>query len=121
MHFNFGDTKFKYKPYEGYVGFAAADPSLVVENEKTGDAMEERRKVNNAPQAIILEPSRELAEQTLRQLQAFKARLPAPGVSELLVVGGQGNSARDQIAALQAGVDIVSHFLVVVSMKEVGT
>jgi len=107
MHFNFGDTKFKYKPYEGYVGFAAADPSLVVENEKTGGAIEERRKVNNAPQAIILEPSRELAEQTLRQLQAFKARLPAPGVSELLVVGGQGNSARDQIAALQAGVDIV--------------
>ena len=36
--------------------------------------------MNNAPQALIIEPSRELAEQTLVQIQKFKAHLGAPMV-----------------------------------------
>ena len=82
--------------------------------------------MNNAPQALIIEPSRELAEQTLVQIQKFKAHLGAPMVKvrvnqfichffldlfkifvfqELLVVGG--TKAQDQMNALNAGVDIV--------------
>ena len=34
--------------------------------------MEQKKLVANAPQAIIIEPSRELAEQTLKQIQKFK-------------------------------------------------
>ena len=68
--------------------------------------MTERKKVNNAPQAIIIEPSRELADQTLNQLHQFQSKLPhQPSVTSLLVVGGV--PAREQIAALKAGVDIV--------------
>jgi len=53
----------------------------------------------------FLQPSRELAEQTLNQLRMFKKHLEQPLVKELLVVGGA--AAKDQVAALRDGVDIV--------------
>lgn len=53
-------------------------------------------------QAIIIEPSRELAEQTLKQIQMFKKHLVPPAVTELLVVGGI--SINDQVAALNSGI-----------------
>ena len=105
MKFNFGDSPFKYSPYPGYVGFSSADGRNIINNEKKSHTMEERKIVNNAPQAIIIEPSRELAEQTLKQIQLFKKHLPAPAVKELLVVGGV--NVKDQISALGSGVDIV--------------
>ena len=60
---------------------------------------------NNAPQAIIIEPSRELAEQTLTQIQKFKVHLDNPVVRELLIIGGV--NVRDQTDVLAKGVDIV--------------
>ena len=41
---------------------------------KTGQT-QERKIVNNAPQALIIEPSRELAEQTFNQIRLFKKHL----------------------------------------------
>jgi len=106
MAFNFGDQPWKHPPEEGFVGFSSAKEKDVVKNRKSGGSgVEQRKIVNNAPQALIIEPSRELAEQTLNQIQKFKAHLGAPMVKELLVVGG--TKAKDQIDALQAGVDIV--------------
>ena len=107
MDFNFGDSQFKHPPKtDGVVALTEADPANVVENVKTGEGtVQERKKISNAPQAIIIEPSRELAEQTLKQLQLFKKHLAAPCVAELLVVGGQ--AVKDQVAALSSGVDIV--------------
>ena len=78
---------------------------MAVPNQKSGGDVAVRKLEANAPQAIIIEPSRELAEQTLNQLQMFKKHLEQPLVKELLVVGGV--RAQDQIAALKAGVDIV--------------
>ena len=54
---------------------------------------------------FFIQPSRELADQTLNQLRMFKKYLEQPVVRELLVVGGQ--SSKDQIGALREGVDIV--------------
>ncbi|XP_023349415.1 ATP-dependent RNA helicase Ddx1 [Eurytemora carolleeae] len=105
MQFNFGDSPFKYPPTNGFVSFSAAPATTVVPNEKKGTNVEERKIINNAPQAIIIEPSRELAEQTLKQIQKFKKYLVPPAVTELLVVGGI--SINDQVAALNSGVDIV--------------
>ena len=108
MLFNFGETPFKYTPIEGYQAFSKASGTKLAENPKgsSGGGVTERKKVNNAPQAIIMEPSRELAEQTLNQLHQFQSKLPPqPSVTSLLVVGGV--PAREQIAALKAGVDIV--------------
>ena len=58
-----------------------------------------------APLAIILEPSRDLAQQTLDELSRFERYLPQPGLRQLLLVGGQSN--REQENALDEGVDIV--------------
>jgi len=52
-----------------------------------------------------LEPSRDLAQQTLDELSRFERYLPQPGLRQLLLVGGQSN--REQEAALDEGVDIV--------------
>ena len=103
MAFNFGDQPWKHEPVEGFVGFTEAKDT--VQNRKKPGSVAQRKKVNNAPQALIIEPSRELAEQTFTQIQKFKANLGAPVVKELLVVGG--TKAKDQIDALNAGVDVV--------------
>ena len=105
MSFNFGATPFKHEPMDGYPSFEKVSSKHVVDNTKSGGSAPERKLVANAPQAIIIEPSRELAEQTLNQLQLFKKHLEQPHIRELLVVGGV--SVREQIAALRAGVDIV--------------
>jgi len=90
MLFNFGDSAFKHPPVEGYQGFREAEQGRLVSNPKGsgGAGVTERKKVNNAPQALIIEPSRELADQTYSQLGLFQAKLPSPGVSTLLLVGG---------------------------------
>lgn len=105
MQFNFGDQPWKHEPEPGFVAFKAATDKEIVKNRKKSTDVQPRKKVNNAPQALIIEPTRELAEQTCKQLQHFKLHLGAPLVKELLVVGGV--SASDQIRALQSGVDIV--------------
>ena len=57
----------------------------------------------NAPFALIIEPSRELAEQTHSQIQKFKKHLGNnPKIKELLIMGG--TSAKDQIDTLMSGV-----------------
>ena len=58
----------------GYVGFAQAPAKNVIANDKSGQT-QERKLVNNAPQALIIEPSRELADQTYNQIKLFKAHL----------------------------------------------
>ena len=81
MGFNFGDQPWKFPPVEGFQGFAQA--SNPVPNMKSGKT-QDRKLVKNAPQALIIEPSRELAEQTYEQLRLFKAHLGAPNVREQL-------------------------------------
>jgi ATP-dependent RNA helicase DDX1 len=63
------------------------------------------KRENNAPLALIIEPSKELAEQTLAQIQLFKKHLSSPNIKELLIVGGI--PLKDQIAQIDNGVDIV--------------
>lgn len=106
MKFNFGETDFKYPPEKGYVAFSAAPKDNVVANSTSGgSSTASSHKQKNAPQAIIIEPSRELAEQTYNQIQMFKKHVENPQIRELLVIGGV--AAKEQVAALQSGVDIV--------------
>ena len=55
MSFNFGASPWKYKPVEGFVGFTDVTSKNEVENPKKDNRVEERKIVNNAPQAIIIE------------------------------------------------------------------
>ena len=54
---------------------------------------------------MFFQPSRELAEQTLKQLDLFGKHIENPKVKTLLVVGGV--PVREQINALNNGIDIV--------------
>lgn len=103
---NFGETEFKYKPPQGYIACAKAD----IENIKVNTNAQSLYPHTfvpkpNAPQAIIIEPSRELAEQTLNQILKFKTYLKEPFVKELLVVGKV--PIREQIESLKNGIDII--------------
>lgn len=107
MSFNFGSSDFKHAPPSDFTPVCKAEKENVKINPMacpTGSE-EEFKSKPNAPQAMIIEPSRELAEQTYNQLQKFKKKLKDPVVRELLLIGGE--SAKDQINALQSGVDII--------------
>ncbi|XP_047999497.1 ATP-dependent RNA helicase Ddx1 [Leguminivora glycinivorella] len=105
MSFNFGATPFKYQPPAGYVAVNQAPKECVKNNVVQAGVATESKPANNAPQAIIIEPSRELAEQTCNQITMFKKHIDNPKVRELLVVGGV--NVKDQISQLNAGIDIV--------------
>ena len=61
---------------------------------------------------LILQPSRELAEQTNKQIELFKKKLSHPGISELLCVGGI--AVKQQIESLNMGVSscIINLFII---------
>lgn len=106
--FNFGETDFKHQIPDGYIAAFHADKSNIKTNPFASSAAPSNELASkpNAPQAIIIEPSRELAEQTHQQLGKFKKYLKDPVIREYLLVGGQ--SSREQINELQKGVDIVT-------------
>lgn len=108
MVFNFGDTAaLKFPPQDGYVGIAKTDMKNVKTNPLASSSASnvDSTPKFNAPQAIIIEPSRELAEQTFNQLNKFKKFLKDPVIKELLLIGGV--SVREQLSTLQNGVDII--------------
>ncbi|RMC17229.1 hypothetical protein DUI87_05807 [Hirundo rustica rustica] len=73
---------------------------------KNGNAqVVQAQNLPNAPKALIVEPSRELAEQTLNNVKQFKKYVDNPKLRELLIIGGV--AARDQLSVLEQGVDIV--------------
>nr|AAC47309.1 DEAD-box protein [Drosophila melanogaster] len=106
MQFNFGKTDFKYAPGNGFVGACQAGPEHSKANPITGpDSWSTAKPAPNAPQAIIMEPSRELAEQTYNQIEKFKYHLSNPEVRSLLLIGGV--RLEEQKAQLMQGTHIV--------------
>lgn len=107
MLFNFGGSDFKHPIPQGYIPVCTADSRhsklnpLASPNASGSDS----KPKPNAPQAIIIEPSRELAEQTYNQIVKFKKYLKDPEVRELLLIGGV--KVGEQMSALQQGIDIV--------------
>lgn len=93
----------------------AASPLLLARREKEEETAtptsETIAKKNQKllPLALVLEPLKDLAEQTAGVFESLARYLPAPGVSTLLLVGGAGGgaSARQEAqearAALRAG------------------
>lgn len=78
MQFNFGDEKFKHEPPSGYIPICQANRAE--NNSVKGQGSKQQKILPNAPQAIILEPSRELAEQTYNNLKKFGTHLNSPTV-----------------------------------------
>lgn len=77
MSFNFGAQPFKYPPSNDYIAVASAPKEFVRENpvnSSHAQSKDSNKPKCNAPQAIIIEPSRELAEQTYNQIQKVSAQ-----------------------------------------------
>ncbi|NWS43044.1 DDX1 helicase, partial [Probosciger aterrimus] len=106
LKFNFGEEDFKFPPKDGYIGLCKAPDGNVVKSQHSGNAqVVQTQNLPNAPKALIVEPSRELAEQTLNNVKQFKKYVDNPKLRELLIIGGV--AARDQLSVLEQGVDIV--------------
>ncbi len=105
--FNFGETNFKYPANEsGFIGISKTVEELtVVSLKSSGNHKGPVVKENNAPLALIIEPSRELAEQTLKQIQIFKKEIDSMELRELLIV--DGTPIKETLERISNGVDIV--------------
>ncbi|XP_020803078.1 ATP-dependent RNA helicase Ddx1 [Drosophila serrata] len=107
MLFNFGKTELKYPPGNGFVAVCQAGAEHSKANplaSPTASAVS-ATPAPNAPQAIIIEPSRELAEQTYNQIEKFKYHLSNPEVNSVLLIGGV--RLEEQKSQLMQGAHIV--------------
>lgn len=106
LKFNFGGEDFKHSPKSGFVALDQAPEASIHKSSQTGTAKVSQVKASsNSPKALIIEPSKELAEQTLNNVKQFKKYVENPKLRELLVIGGI--AAKEQLAALEQGIDIV--------------
>ncbi|KAH9278967.1 ATP-dependent RNA helicase DDX1 [Echinococcus granulosus] len=104
--FNFGETPFAFPPTGGFISINTAEEKNVVLSSYTGGKSQGSFKPNaKSPLALIVEPSRELAEQTYDQMIKFKKYLKDPSPRVTLIIGG--TSARELTEEINKGVDIV--------------
>ncbi|BDA42848.1 ATP-dependent RNA helicase DDX1 [Coccomyxa sp. Obi] len=102
----FGGTraKFRYGPPAGFTGIADAPNSHL-----TTAAMEEQGNAAGGvrtPSALILEPSRDLAQQTHDAINSLKRHLTTPALQSVLLVGG--TQPKEAARQLERGADIVT-------------
>ena len=102
---NFGESLMAYPLPEadGFIPLAAAleGATATWAQVQAATATPTGRK----PLAVILEPARDLAEQTYKNVSDFAKHLVEPAVRAELLVGGM--SAAQQVKALKDGVDLV--------------
>jgi len=106
LRVNFGDEPFRRTVPDGFTPLTRAAPTQTVGNFHLGGSTLAAAMKGRRPLALILEPTRDLAEQTHNFMQQFKKHLPSPGLRAELVVGGV--DPKPVIKALAEGVDIVT-------------
>ena len=98
MQFNFGDTPLKHLP-SGYTPLSKADKLIQFQGYYTKNSLfdnninltplvphlapaaakpSDGKKKQHVPMALIIEPARELAQQTFENIKLFKKFLPTP-------------------------------------------
>ncbi|EJD76225.1 DEAD box ATP-dependent RNA helicase [Loa loa] len=106
IRFNFGETEFKHL-FEGYIAVCKASPENTVISPNGSSANESKKIAEpNAPACIILEPTKELAEQTDGQLKTFKKYLKQPTIRNGLVIGSI--PVNEQLGIIMSGIDIIT-------------
>ncbi|EDV25940.1 uncharacterized protein TRIADDRAFT_24752 [Trichoplax adhaerens] len=107
MQFNFGDDAFTFSPPQGFRTLSKSTTDERYHNIKgpNSSSKESRRPTHSAPTALIIEPSRELAQQTCDQISLFKEHLASPAIREVLLVGGE--NPKQQVNLLREGVEMV--------------
>lgn len=102
---NFGGAPFAHPPPSGFAALAAAQ-QLVRPADSAASLLRGGSGERRTPRAIVLEPARDLAEQTAAAFASLGVHLVSPAVSCALCVGGidQGPALK----ALRDGCDIVT-------------
>ncbi|KAI1708674.1 DEAD/DEAH box helicase domain-containing protein [Ditylenchus destructor] len=108
LRLNFGEEPFKFLPKNGFMAIINAPSDCVRDSDQNANATEQRqtKRAQNAPMCVILEPTKELAQQTDDQIQRFKKFLDTPKIRNMLAVGGI--AMNEQMRQLQDGVDIIT-------------
>ena len=97
---------FKHQPPAGYAKFCSCSGSSAVANKATAEAAGGDGKAGNGPLAIVLEPTRDLAEQTYNAFVNLAMDLKTPPIKSALLVGGV--SPKQTIEKLKRGeVDVL--------------
>ena len=102
---NFGGSPLAQPPPDGFIALARAHPDRCLTWSLAQAAASSAAGAVRHPLAIVVEPSRDLAEQTHVNMAMFARHLSHPEIRTELFVGG--TSAASQIKALASGVDIV--------------
>lgn len=105
MDFNFGSKPFKFAVPPNFVAVNDAPSNYVSSNTSGTSAPALDHLVSNAPLALIIEPSRELAEQTQKEIKNLMKYLDEPVIRTMLAAGGI--PIKEQLSDLQKGVNIV--------------
>jgi ATP-dependent RNA helicase DDX1 len=84
---NFGDTDFHHLP-DGYRAVSLAEDSALITNPLVEILCQAKSKDARGPFAVVIEPTRDLAEQTFRAFDDLSARIPSPSFHAALLVGG---------------------------------
>ena len=109
VRLNFGERGFAHPPPAGAAPLAAASAADIVRAAAASDAdagSSSGGGGNRAPTAVILEPTRDLAEQVHECIVQFAEYFREPPLKAALLVGGA--DAAPQVRALRDGVDVVS-------------
>ena len=100
---NFDNMKHKYP---GFRPFSQANN--LVPGKNIGSKSGNKRNFDNLkklPMSIIIEPSRELAQQTANNIEMFSKYVDSPKISYVTLVGG--TNASEQMKIINQGVDII--------------
>ncbi|KAL6067962.1 ATP-dependent RNA helicase ddx1 [Balamuthia mandrillaris] len=88
MRFNFGESPFRYPPSEPYQPLAQATQEERMSRHSAAASVTPQQRGSSQCLALIIEPTRELAEQTNQQMALFGKHLPNPRVQTLMCTGG---------------------------------
>jgi ATP-dependent RNA helicase DDX1 len=102
---NFGESNMAYTPPEGFIPLTEAAEGGTATWAQVQAAITAANPSARKPLAIVLEPARDLAEQTFTNITDFAKHLVEPAVHAELFVGGM--STAQQVKALKDGVDLV--------------
>lgn len=107
LRLNFGADLFKFPPKRGFVAVCDAKNDNLVESgaaDKTKTSVAQRK--SNQPMCLIMEPTKELAQQTSQQIQRFSKYVVSPKLKNVLAAGGI--SMHEQMEEIERGVDIIT-------------
>ncbi|GMT28325.1 hypothetical protein PFISCL1PPCAC_19622, partial [Pristionchus fissidentatus] len=99
---NFGSTPFKHLP-NGYTGVSSVPPSSL--SFRSAPIQTSSARSHKNPLALILEPTYELVEQTLNNIELFGKKLTDPPIRAVRVAGG--GDTKQIIDRVEQGVEVV--------------